>query len=94
MNQAPKFPMPSIWEYLLHYYSLSNDPDALKAVTSTLDNMAAGGIYDQIGGGFSRYSTDENWHIPHFEKMLYDNAQLVSLYSHAWQLTKNPNIKG
>jgi len=90
INQPPKFPMPSVWEYLLHYYSLSNAPDALSAVTSTLDNVAAGGIYDQIGGGFSRYSTDENWHVPHFEKMLYDNAQLVSLYTHAWQLTKNP----
>jgi hypothetical protein len=90
INQPPKFPMPSVWEYLLHYYSLSNTPDALSAVTSTLDNIAAGGIYDQIGGGFSRYSTDENWHVPHFEKMLYDNAQLVSLYTHAWQLTKNP----
>ena len=83
----------AIWEYLLHYYSLSNNPDALKAVTSTLDNMSAGGIYDQIGGGFSRYSTDENWHVPHFEKMLYDNAQLVSLYTHAWQITKNPEYK-
>jgi uncharacterized protein YyaL (SSP411 family) len=93
MQHAPKFPMPSNWEYLMHYYSVSNNPDALKAVTSTLDNMAKGGIYDQIGGGFSRYSTDENWHIPHFEKMLYDNAQLVSLYSHAWQLTKNPSYK-
>lgn len=93
INQPPKFPMPSIWEYLLHYYSLSNTPDALKAVTSTLDNIAAGGIYDQVGGGFSRYSTDENWHVPHFEKMLYDNAQLVSLYTHAWQLTKNPQYK-
>jgi uncharacterized protein YyaL (SSP411 family) len=93
MNRAPKFPMPSIWEYLLHYSALTNNSDALRAVTSTLDNMAAGGIYDQIGGGFSRYSTDENWHIPHFEKMLYDNAQLVSLYTHAWQLTKNPSYK-
>jgi uncharacterized protein YyaL (SSP411 family) len=93
MNHAPKFPMPSNWEYLMHYYSISKNPDVLKAVTSTLDNMAKGGIYDQIGGGFSRYSTDENWHIPHFEKMLYDNAQLVSLYSHAWQLTKNPLYK-
>ncbi len=90
INRAPKFPIPSTWEYLLHYYSLSNDNDALKAVLSTLDNMAAGGIYDHIGGGFSRYSTDENWHVPHFEKMLYDNAQLISLYTHAWQLTKNP----
>jgi len=93
MKQAPKFPMPSIWEYLMHYYSISKNPDVLKAVTSTLDNMAKGGIYDQIGGGFSRYSTDEDWHIPHFEKMLYDNAQLVSLYTHAWQLTKNPLYK-
>jgi uncharacterized protein YyaL (SSP411 family) len=93
MNHAPKFPMPSNWEYLMHYYSISRNPDVLKAVTSTLDNMAKGGIYDQIGGGFSRYSTDEIWHIPHFEKMLYDNAQLVSLYSHAWQLTKNPLYK-
>jgi len=90
MKQAPKFPMPSSWEYLMHYYSISKNPVVLEAVTSTLDNMAKGGIYDQIGGGFSRYSTDENWHIPHFEKMLYDNAQLVSLYTHAWQLTKNP----
>ncbi len=65
----------------------------MKAVTSILDNMADGGIYDQIGGGFSRYSTDASWHIPHFEKMLYDNAQLVSLCSHAWQLTKNPLYK-
>lgn len=93
INRAPKFPMPSTYKYLLHYYSLSNDPDALKAVLSTLDNMATGGIYDHIGDGFSRYSTDENWHIPHFEKMLYDNAQLVSLYTHAWQLTKNPVYK-
>jgi uncharacterized protein YyaL (SSP411 family) len=77
----------------LHYYTLSNNPDALKAFTSILDNMEAGGIYDQIGGGFSRYSTDGNWHIPHFEKMLYDNAQLVSLYSHGWQLTKNPEYR-
>lgn len=93
INGAPKFPMPSVWEYLLHYYSLSNNPDALKAVISTLDNAAAGGIYDQIGGGFSRYSTDEKWHVPHFEKMLYDNAQLVSLYTHAWQVTKDPEYK-
>jgi uncharacterized protein YyaL (SSP411 family) len=91
--QAPKFPMPCIWEYIIHYFSLSNNQGALEAVVTTLDNMAYGGIYDQIGGGFSRYSTDENWHIPHFEKMLYDNAQLVSLYSHAWQLTKNSLYK-
>ena len=93
INSAPKFPMPSAWEYLLHYYSVSKDQDALEAVVSTLDNMSSGGIYDHIGGGFSRYSTDENWHVPHFEKMLYDNAQLVSLYSHAWQVTKNPEYR-
>ncbi|UQD56758.1 thioredoxin domain-containing protein [Flavobacterium sp. K5-23] len=90
---VPKFPMPSNWEYLLQYHSLTKDPKALKAVTATLDNMAFGGIYDQLGGGFSRYATDANWLVPHFEKMLYDNAQLVSLYSHAYQLTKNPLYK-
>jgi uncharacterized protein len=93
MKHAPKFPIPSNWEYLMHYFSISKNPDVLKAITSTLENMARGGIYDHIGGGFSRYSTDEYWHIPHFEKMLYDNAQLVSLYSHAWQLTKNSFYK-
>jgi uncharacterized protein YyaL (SSP411 family) len=92
-SRVPKFPMPSNWEYLLQYHSLSKDPRALKAVTATLDNMAFGGIYDQLGGGFSRYSTDDDWLVPHFEKMLYDNAQLVSLYSHAYQLTKNPLYK-
>lgn len=93
LGQTTKFPMPSIWQFLMHYHSLSHNPEVLKAVTTTLDNMAFGGIYDQIGGGFSRYATDEYWHVPHFEKMLYDNAQLVSLYSHAWQLTKNPLYK-
>ena len=70
MNRAPKFPMPSVWEYLMHYHYLGNNPEALKSVIATLDNMAMGGIYDQVGGGFARYSTDENWHVPHFEKML------------------------
>jgi uncharacterized protein YyaL (SSP411 family) len=92
-NRAPKFPMPSNWEYLMRYYYISHNSDALKAVTVTLDNMAFGGIYDQLGGGFARYSTDANWHVPHFEKMLYDNAQLVSLYSQAYQLTKNPSYR-
>jgi len=90
---APKFPMPSIWEYVLHYSQLSGNQEALRAVTSTLDNMAHGGIYDHVGGGFARYSTDDNWHVPHFEKMLYDNSQLVSLYAHAWQKTKKPLYK-
>ena len=88
-----KFPMPSIWEYLLQYKYLSGNNDALKAVEITLDNMANAGIYDQVGGGFSRYATDSKWHAPHFEKMLYDNAQLISLYSHTFQLTKKPLYK-
>ncbi|KAA9034572.1 thioredoxin domain-containing protein [Ginsengibacter hankyongi] len=88
-----KFPMPAIWEYLLQYYYFNKNTNALKAVEITLQHMAYGGIYDQVGGGFSRYATDPNWHAPHFEKMLYDNAQLVSLYSHAFQLTKNSLYK-
>lgn len=92
-DRAPKFPMPADWEYLLQYYKLSHNENALKAVRATLDHMASGGIYDQLGGGFARYSTDADWHVPHFEKMLYDNAQLVSLYTHAWQLTKDPLYK-
>ena len=92
-NRAPKFPMPSNWEYLLHYNYLSKNAEALKAVTVTLDNMALGGIYDHLEGGFARYSTDADWHVPHFEKMLYDNSQLVSLYAHAFQVTKNPLYK-
>ncbi|MDX2303324.1 MAG: thioredoxin domain-containing protein [Microscillaceae bacterium] len=88
-----KFPSPSNYEYLLVHYYLSKDPEALKAVTLTLDNMAAGGIYDHIGGGFARYATDPDWVVPHFEKMLYDNAQLVSLYAKAYQLSQNPLYK-
>jgi uncharacterized protein YyaL (SSP411 family) len=90
---APKFPMPLGYQFLLHYHYLTKNEDALKAVTVTLDKMANGGIYDQIGGGFSRYSTDAYWKVPHFEKMLYDNAQLVSLYTAAFQQTKNPHYK-
>ncbi|MBT6503121.1 MAG: thioredoxin domain-containing protein, partial [Deltaproteobacteria bacterium] len=76
---APKFPFPVAYQFLLHYHHLTGNGEALKAITTTLDKMADGGIYDQIGGGFSRYSTDAHWRVPHFEKMLYDNAQLVSL---------------
>ncbi len=92
-NRAPKFPMPSVWEYLLHYNYLGKNEEALKAVTVTLDNMAQGGIYDHLQGGFARYSTDAGWHVPHFEKMLYDNAQLVRLYALAYQQTKDPLYK-
>ncbi|SFV32621.1 thioredoxin domain-containing protein [Thermoflavifilum thermophilum] len=86
-NRAPKFPMPAVWEWLLQYYYFTHREEALQAVNSTLHHMARGGIYDQIGGGFCRYATDSQWRIPHFEKMLYDNAQLISLYAHAYQLT-------
>lgn len=92
-NRAPKFPMPSNWMYLLHYHYLSKNEEALKAVTVTLNNMAFGGINDHLAGGFARYAVDANWHVPHFEKMLYDNAQLVTLYAQAYQLTKNPLYK-
>ena len=93
LNRAPKFPLPLSYEFLLQYHFLSGDADALTAVTTTLNKMADGGIYDQIGGGFARYSTDAYWKVPHFEKMLYDNAQLVSLYSKAFQATQNPYYK-
>ncbi len=92
-NRAPKFPMPSSYEFLLDYYFYSNDKSIINHITLSLDKMASGGIYDQIGGGFSRYSTDKQWKVPHFEKMLYDNAQLVSLYSRAYQLTKDEKYK-
>jgi uncharacterized protein len=83
----PKFPMPVIFEFLLHYHHETGNSRVLDAVTITLDRMARGGIFDQIGGGFARYSVDAIWLAPHFEKMLYDNAQLVSLYANAYKLT-------
>ncbi|NEN23231.1 thioredoxin domain-containing protein [Cryomorpha ignava] len=88
-SRSPKFPLPAGWEFLLQYHYLTGNEKALEAVNTTLTEMAKGGIYDQIGGGFARYSTDENWFAPHFEKMLYDNGQLVSLYANAYKLTKN-----
>lgn len=90
---APKFMMPNNFEFLLRQAVESNDETLLNYVTLSLDKMAYGGLYDQLGGGFSRYSTDEKWHVPHFEKMLYDNAQLVSLYSNAYLVTKKPLYK-
>lgn len=86
---APKFPMPVNWELFMQQYYYSKDEDLLHAVNTTLTKMAEGGIYDQVGGGFARYSVDVFWKVPHFEKMLYDNAQLVSVYCQAYQLTKN-----
>ncbi|MGC3945802.1 MAG: thioredoxin domain-containing protein [Chryseolinea sp.] len=84
---APKFPMPAIWEFMLQYHYATKDTSSLKLALSTLDGMSRGGIYDHLAGGFARYSTDALWRVPHFEKMLYDNAQLVKLYAQAYQIT-------
>ena len=86
----PKFPQPMTYEFLLRYYLRTQNAEALDMVETTLERMAEGGIYDQIGGGFHRYSTDTYWLVPHFEKMLYDNALLVQLYLHAFQVTGKP----
>jgi hypothetical protein len=90
---APKFPMPSIYQFLMNYYFHTKNPKAIEAIKITLSKMAEGGIYDHIGGGFARYSTDDIWKVPHFEKMLYDNTQLVSLYSNAYKVTANELYK-
>ncbi len=87
---APKFPQPMVYELLLRYWKRTGSKQVLDIVTLTLEKMARGGIYDQLGGGFARYSVDDKWLVPHFEKMLYDNAQLASLYLHAYQATKKP----
>lgn len=84
---APKFPHPMTIEFLLRQHHKTGDEQALKMAAHTLETMARGGIYDQVGGGFHRYSVDERWLVPHFEKMLYDNAQLARVYLHAWQVT-------
>ena len=84
---APKFPQPMVLEFLLRYHHETGDDQALRMVEQTLQSMARGGIYDQVGGGFHRYSVDNVWLTPHFEKMLYDNAQLARVYLHAWQVT-------
>ena len=90
MRRAPKFPMPSIYKFLLRYFDTTQNPEALAQVELTLNRIALGGIYDHVGGGWARYSVDHEWFIPHFEKMLYDNGQLLSLYAEAYALTKNP----
>lgn len=87
-NGAPKFPMPVNHNFLLRYYAYSGNEEALNISRHTLREMGKGGIYDHIGGGFHRYSTDAKWHIPHFEKMLYDNAQIAVNYLDAYQITK------
>ena len=93
MKGAPKFPMPVVLQLLLQYSNEQRECDALQMVELTLKQMACGGIYDQAGGGFARYSTDSDWKVPHFEKMLYDNAQLISLYSVAFQVSGNKLYK-
>jgi hypothetical protein len=84
---APKFPPASVLEFLLHVHKRTGDEETLGMATRTLDAMSAGGMYDLVGGGFHRYSVDERWLVPHFEKMLYDNALLVPVYLHAWLVT-------
>lgn len=93
MDRAPKFVMPSVWIFLLRYYYLTHNSAALKQLSVTLRRVAMGGIYDQVGGGFSRYSVDAYWFAPHFEKMLYDNAQMLTLYSEAFSLTQEQEFK-
>lgn len=92
-TRAPKFMMPNNYAFLLRFAHQNNDKDLLEFVNLTLTRMAYGGLFDTVDGGFSRYSVDMKWHVPHFEKMLYDNGQLVSLYADAYKLTKNPLYK-
>jgi uncharacterized protein YyaL (SSP411 family) len=91
-GEAPKFPQPMTIEFLLRR-SIAGDQDTLKSAVHVLKAMSRGGMYDVVGGGFSRYSVDNFWRVPHFEKMLYDNAQLARAYLHAWQITKEPQFK-
>jgi uncharacterized protein YyaL (SSP411 family) len=93
LDKAPKFIMPSIWGWLLRYYYITKNEGALSHTLFTLKKIVQGGIYDQIGGGFARYSVDGEWFAPHFEKMLYDNAQLLSLYSEAYTISADDYFK-
>jgi uncharacterized protein YyaL (SSP411 family) len=93
LGGAPKFPQPMIWEFVLRFWKRTGNPYAKRMVHTTLVRMARGGMYDQLGGGFARYSVDARWLVPHFEKMLYDNAQLASLYLHAWLALGDPECR-
>ncbi|MCF6133256.1 thioredoxin domain-containing protein [Flavobacterium wongokense] len=93
MARAPKFMMPTNYEFLLRYAHQTKNQTVMDFVNLTLTKMAYGGLFDTLDGGFSRYSVDIKWHVPHFEKMLYDNGQLVSLYANAYKLTKNKRYK-
>ncbi|MNK03575.1 hypothetical protein D3C87_214240 [compost metagenome] len=92
-NRAPKFPLPNNWQFMLRYSHLMEDDGTHVSALLTLEKMAMGGIYDYVGGGFARYSVDGAWHVPHFEKMLYDNGQLISLYAEAHQYSKSMLFK-
>ena len=89
-GRAPKFPQAMDLDFLLRYHHSANQPEVLKATETTLKAMANGGMYDQVGGGFHRYSTDDVWLVPHFEKMLYDNALLARVYLDAYKVTGDP----
>jgi uncharacterized protein YyaL (SSP411 family) len=93
MNRAPKFPMPDVYRYMLRQYALSGDSSLLHHVEKSAFKMSHAGLFDQIGGGFARYSVDAEWHVPHFEKMLYDNGQLLSFYSELYAINQNARIK-
>jgi uncharacterized protein YyaL (SSP411 family) len=93
LGRAPKFPQPMTWDFVLRYWHRMAAAEPLAMVRRTLTGMARGGMYDQLGGGFHRYSVDAEWLVPHFEKMLYDNAQLALLYLHAWQATGDPEYR-
>lgn len=93
LGAAPKFPPSMSMMFLLAHHRRTNSPAALEMVELTLEKMASGGMYDQLGGGFHRYSVDESWLVPHFEKMLYDNALLVRVYLYAYQMTRKPRYR-
>jgi len=93
LQGAPKFPQPMIWEFVLRMWKRTGNPRARQMVTTTLTRMARSGMYDQLGGGFARYSVDDHWLVPHFEKMLYDNAQLASLYLGGWLAFGDPEYR-
>src|SRR6185369_16754234 len=93
IEKAPKFVMPTVWLWLLRYHFSAKNRAALDMVLLTLKQLTRAGLYDQLGGGFSRYSVDGEWFAPHFEKMLYDNAQLLSLYAEAYSITKDEFFK-
>lgn len=89
-STSPKFPHPPVLDLLIDWYARTGEEQVGKVVTVTLEKMARGGVYDQLAGGFHRYSVDERWCVPHFEKMAYDNSELLKNYVHAWQATDNP----